>query len=149
MSVTQDRGWGFLIHGLVLHGVLIKGRRCVRVCRRTRVQAYHLLHAHAQVCPTLRPHGLYPPRLLCPWDSPGKNTGVGCYSLLQGIFPTQGSNLHPLPCRQILYRPEPPGKTHYLVHGCLYTRVGVQRIKGMKSLACNHTGKGKHPLWKP
>ena len=31
---------------------------------------------------------------LCPWDSPGKNTGVGCHCLLQGIFPTQGSNLH-------------------------------------------------------
>ena len=28
------------------------------------------------------------------WDSPGKNTGVGCHFLLQGIFPTQGSNLH-------------------------------------------------------
>jgi len=27
---------------------------------------------------------------LCPWDSPGKNTGVGCHALLQGIFPTQG-----------------------------------------------------------
>ena len=32
--------------------------------------------------------------LLCPWDSPGKNTGVGCHFLLQGIFPAQGSNLH-------------------------------------------------------
>ena len=30
--------------------------------------------------------------LLCPWDSPGKNTGMGSHSLLQGIFPTQGSN---------------------------------------------------------
>ena len=35
---------------------------------------------------------------LCPWDSPGKNTGVGCYALLQGIFPTQGLNLHLLCC---------------------------------------------------
>ena len=33
-------------------------------------------------------------RLLCPWDSPGKNTGVGCHTLLQGILPTLGSNLH-------------------------------------------------------
>ena len=32
-----------------------------------------------------------PGRLLCPWDSPGQNTGVGCHALLQGIFPTQGS----------------------------------------------------------
>ena len=31
-------------------------------------------------------------RLLCPWNSPGKNTGVGCHGLLQSIFPTQGSN---------------------------------------------------------
>ena len=37
-------------------------------------------------------HALQPTRLLCPWDSPGKNTGVGCHALLQGIFPTQGSN---------------------------------------------------------
>ena len=42
---------------------------------------------------TLRLHGLYPTRLLCPWDFPGKNTGVGCHFLLQGIFPTQGSSL--------------------------------------------------------
>ena len=36
----------------------------------------------------LRPHGLQPARLLCPWDSLGKNTGVGCHFLLQGTFPT-------------------------------------------------------------
>ena len=41
---------------------------------------------------SLGPHGLYPARLLCPWDSPGKNTRVGCHLLLQGIFPTQGFN---------------------------------------------------------
>ena len=40
-----------------------------------------------------RPHELLPTRLLCPWDSPGKNTAVGCYALLQGIFLTQGLNL--------------------------------------------------------
>ena len=33
-------------------------------------------------------------QLLCPWDSPGKNTGVGCHALLQRIFPTQGSKPH-------------------------------------------------------
>ena len=36
-----------------------------------------------QSCPTLRPHRQQPTRLLCPWDSPGKNTGVGCHFLLQ------------------------------------------------------------------
>ena len=41
--------------------------------------------------------------LLCPWDSPGKSSGVGCHFLLQGIFSTQGSNPGLLHCRQILY----------------------------------------------
>ena len=50
-----------------------------------------------QSSPTLlHPCGLQATRLLCPWDSPG-NTGVGCHALLQGIFPTQGSNLRLLP----------------------------------------------------
>ena len=35
---------------------------------------------------SLRPHGLDPARLLCPWNSPGKNTGVGCHFLLQGFL---------------------------------------------------------------
>ena len=54
--------------------------------------------------PTLRPHGLLPTRLLCPWDSPGKNTGMGGHSLLQGIFLTQGLSPGLLKHRQILYR---------------------------------------------
>ena len=42
---------------------------------------------------SLQPHGLQPTRHLCPQNSPGKNTRMGCDHLLQGIFPTQGSNL--------------------------------------------------------
>ena len=49
------------------------------------------------------PHGLQTTRLLCSWDSPGNNTGVGCPALLQGIFPNQESNQGLLHCRQILY----------------------------------------------
>ena len=42
------------------------------------------LHAKLlQSCQTLQPYGLWPTRLLCPWDSPGKNTGVACHFLLQ------------------------------------------------------------------
>ena len=55
------------------------------------------------VSDSLQPHGLQPARLLCPWGSPGKNTGVGCHSLLQGVFLTQGLNLGLLHYRQILY----------------------------------------------
>ena len=43
---------------------------------------------------SLQPHGLYPTRLFCPWNFPGKDTGVGCRFLLQGIFLTQGSSLY-------------------------------------------------------
>ena len=41
----------------------------------------------------LRPHWLYPARLLCPCDFPGKNTGLSCHFLIQGTFLIQGSNL--------------------------------------------------------
>ena len=56
---------------------------------------------------SLRPWGLQPASLLCPWGSAGKNTGVGCHALLQQVFLTQESNLRLLRllhCRQILYR---------------------------------------------
>ena len=49
----------------------------------------------AQLCPTLCDS---------PWNSPGQNTEVGSLSLLQGIFPTQGSNSGLPHCRQILYK---------------------------------------------
>ena len=43
---------------------------------------------------SLQPHGLYPARLFCPWNFPGKNIGLSCHLLIQGIFPTQELNLH-------------------------------------------------------
>ena len=48
---------------------------------------------------SLEPHGLY-----SPWNSPGQNTGMGSFSLLQGIFPTQELNQGLLHCRWILYQ---------------------------------------------
>ena len=62
-----------------------------------------------------RLQGLQPARLLCPWDSPGKNTGAGCHALLQGIFPTRGSHLCLLRllCRQAgPLEPIPPEGPH-------------------------------------
>ena len=58
----------------------------------------------AQSCPTLcDPMDCSPPGSSVHGDSPGKNTGEGCHVLLQGIFPTQGSNPGLPHCRQILY----------------------------------------------
>ena len=82
-----------------------------------------------QLCLTLHPHGLY-----SPWNSPGQNTGVGSFSLLQGIFPTQGSNRGLLHCRRILYQLShkgspviwlflfyyPPPHSFSLSHSCLF-----------------------------
>ena len=60
---------------------------------------FHESESCSVVSNGLGPHGLY-----SPWNSPGQNTGVGSLSLLQGIFPTQGSNPGLLHCRWILYQ---------------------------------------------
>ena len=56
------------------------------------------------VSDSLWPYGPWPARLLCPWDSPGVNSGVGFHALLQGIFSIQESNLH------VLHLPELAGR---------------------------------------
>ena len=68
---------------------------------------------HSIMSDFLRPHGLQPTSLLCPWDFPGKNTRVACHALLQGNLP----NPENISCiswtgRWILY-PWPPGKPTY------------------------------------
>ena len=75
-----------------LEKLRLSERKCVCVC----VPAWSAVL-------TLPSHRLWPTRLLCPWDFPGRNTGAGCHALLQEIFLTQGSQsgLHR---RQILYQ---------------------------------------------
>ena len=67
-------------------------------------------------------------RLFCPWNSPGKNIGVGSCSLLQGILPTQGSNLGLPHCRQILY---------------LLSHQGRPRI--LEGVACSFSSRSSQP----
>ena len=71
--------------------------------------------SHSVVSDSLQPHGLQTTRLLCPCNSLGKNTRVGCHALLQGIFPIQGSNPSLLHCRQILYHLSHQGSKHHLI----------------------------------
>ena len=85
-TLADDIIWSF--YNSFLHSVHHTNKMCV---------------SHSIVSNSLQPHGLYPARLFCPWDSPGKNTGVDCCSLLQRIFLTQGLNLVLLRSRQILY----------------------------------------------
>ena len=86
---------------------------------------------------SLHPHGLY-----SPWNSPDQNTGVSSLSLLQGIFPTQGSNPGLLHCRQILYQlshqgnPKSPkgNAKRYLTYGKKSDLIGnVQDTERMKN----------------
>ena len=83
---------------------------CMRVCVFALIVSY-----------SLWPHGLQPSRLLCPWDFPGKNTGVFCQFLLQGIFPTHGSNL-PVLCL-----------LHWQVGSLSLAQPGKQYVPGLSN----------------
>ena len=84
---------------------------------KVRSESYSVLSNSLQL------HGLY-----SPWNSLGQNTGTGSLSLLQGIFPTQGSNPGLLHCRQILYQlnhqgsPSLPNWVFFLTF-CLHSQV--------------------------
>ena len=74
----------------------------------------------AQSCPTLCDP------MVCPWDSPGKHTGVGCHAFLQESFPTQGSNPSLPHCRQIL---------HHLSY-----QGSPPLFKNVRTMKCKETG---------
>ena len=83
------------------------------------------VHSVAQLCPALcNPINRTLPASSVHGDSPSKYIGMDCRALLQGIFPTQGSNLVLLHCRQILYHLNHQGSP-----GSNYT-MGQKMIKG-------------------
>ena len=73
--------------------------KCYQKKKLSKILYTKKSEGHSVMSNSLPPHGLY-----CLWNSPGQNTGVGSLSLLQGIFPTQGSNPGLPHCRQILYQ---------------------------------------------
>ena len=79
---------------------------CVCVCASTCVYVCVCL----VLSDSLQPHGLQPARLLCPWDSPGKNTRVGCHFLLQGNLPDPGIEPTSLALAGGFFTAEPLGK---------------------------------------
>ena len=97
--------WQSTLHGSILscNSLVYSGLNlvcvCVCVCTCACV-CVPSCFSHVWLFETLWTN---PIKLLCPWDSPGKNTGMGCHALLQGIFSTQGSNPHLLHCRWTLY----------------------------------------------
>ena len=76
----------------------------------------------------VRDCGQQPARLLCPWNFPCENTGVGNHSLLQGIYQTQGSNLGLLHCGQILYHLSHQGSL--INHTALHQTLGNWGLHG-------------------
>ena len=75
---------------------------------------------------SLQPHGLH-----SPWNSPGQNTGAGSHSLLQGIFPTQGSNPGLARCRRLLYQLNHKGAHIYIY---TYTQCLCPAVKSCPTL---------------
>ena len=79
----------------------------------------------------LWPHGLF-----SPWNSPNQNTGVRSLSLLQGIFPTQGSNPGPPHCRQILYQLSHQGSPRILEWVAYPFSRGSSRPRNQTGISC-------------
>ena len=108
MKVNEYTFWYFNMYFLKIWDVCV----CVCVC----------VYAHTQEWfDSLWPRGLQPTRLLCPWNFPGKNTGVGCHFLSHRMFPTQGSNLSILKEISPEYSLEglmPKLKLQYFGHWC-------------------------------
>ena len=69
-----------------------RGERVFFMCPNEDEVKWHLISAYAYMPSVCQVIWVLSARLLCPWHSPGKNTGMGCHFLLQGIFPIQGSN---------------------------------------------------------
>ena len=80
---------------------------------------------------SLQLHGLYPARLLYSWDSAGKNTGVGCHSLLLGIFSTRDQTrdqINPPALKVDSLPSEPPGKAHNLQIAAMFTLLMLSPV---------------------
>ena len=100
----------------------------MRKLKLTEYLNYEVKVKSFQSCPTLC-NPMEPARLLCPGDSPGKNTGVSCHFLLQGFFPTWGLNPGLLCCRRILDSQSPQGN--------------LTKLQSFK----NQEGSSEHMLW--
>ena len=86
---------------------------------RTPDTGFSESESHSVVSGSLSPHGLQPARLLSPWNSPGKNTGVGSQFSSPGDLPNPGFKADLLHCRQILHRlshQENPGMLEWVAY---------------------------------
>ena len=100
--------WSVMTNNIIINNLFYDNRLVIGILTLFRCCC---CISRSVVSDSFWPHVPWPTRLPCPWNSPSKNPGMGCHSLLQGIFPTQGSNLG-LPTVQADSLPsEPPGKS--------------------------------------
>ena len=129
--------------------------------------------SESEICSVL-PNSLWPHGLYSPWNSPGQNTGVGSLSLLQGIFPTPGSNPGLPHCRWILYQLNHKGSPRILewvaypfsrgssqprnqtgvscIAGRFFTNWAIREVSYIVSKLCgcqSQSLKSTHPLFTP
>ena len=126
----------------------------------------HCSEVRSVVFNFLQPLRLQPARFLCPWNSPRKNTGVGCHSLLQGDLPDPGTDLRSSALQADSLPSEPPGKPTVTSFFCILCEIyksvarGHQRADALKPYTqktsqSNHTRttalsnsmKLSHALW--
>ena len=89
----DKRAWQATVHR-VTESDMTEAPQYTHIYIYIHIHTYMCVLSHSLVSNSLQCCGLQPARLLFSWDSPGKNTGVGCHFFLQGIFLTQGLNLH-------------------------------------------------------
>ena len=84
-----QRKWNplLLLVGIQIGTVTMKTVR--KFLKKLKSPCLHACYVASVMSDSVRPYVTQTSRLLCPWDSPGKNTGADCHALLQGIFPTQ------------------------------------------------------------
>ena len=87
--------------------------------------------SHSVLSDSWWPHGLY-----SPWNSPSQNTGIGNHSLLQGIFPTQGSNPGLVHCRWILYQLSHKGSPTILDWVAYSFSSGSSWLRNLTGISC-------------
>ena len=97
----------------------------------TRKWPRRLRKGRSVMSDSLQPHGLY-----SPWNSPGQNTGVGSLSLLQEIFPTQGSNPGLPHCKRILSQLSHKGSPRILEWVAYPFSSGYSRPRNRTDVSC-------------
>ena len=88
-KMVMDReAWGAAVHGVAKSrtGLSDWMEQAAHLDQSVTLCVFMCACSVAKSCLTLRCHALWPAKLLCPWDSSGRNTGMGCHFLLQGIF---------------------------------------------------------------